>query len=48
MWTTAFEHVHHTAAAHQHEIDAIGLGVRRRIVGQPIEAADGKKASVHL
>ena len=39
---------HHAAAAHQHEIDAISLRVRGRVVGQPVEAGDRDQARIHL
>jgi hypothetical protein len=35
-------------AAHQHEIDAVRLGVRGRVVDQRVEAGDREKARVHL
>jgi len=46
--TPALEHVHRLAAAHQHEIDAVGLRVGGCVVGQRVEAGDRDQARVHL
>jgi hypothetical protein len=42
------EDVDRAAAAHEHEVDAVGLGVRGRVVDERVEAGDGDQARVHL
>jgi hypothetical protein len=44
----AFEHVHRGTAAHEHEVDAVGLRVGGRVVRQRVEAGDRDQARVHL
>jgi hypothetical protein len=44
----ALEHVHDTAAPHQHEVDTVGFRVGRDVVDELDEAGDREQACVHL
>ena len=44
----AVEDVHVAAAAHDHEVDAVGLGVRWHVVDERVEPGDRDQAHVHL